>query len=644
MNKINIDKIDYKEVGLSCGLELHQQLDTGKLFCKCSSKLVKDGTKPDMVLKRKLRPVFSETGELDLAAVLEHKKNKTYIYHFYNSCNCLIETDSQPPIKANPDALRTAIIISNLTNSKLVDKSIVMRKQVLDGSNVSGFQRTTLISSDGFLDFDFGRVRIDKILLEEDSARAIERKETETIYSLDRLGIPLIELVVWHDMHTPTDVKTVAQNVGQLFRTTGKAKRGLGSIRQDINISIKSGNRTEIKGCQELDMIPKIIDYEIIRQLSLLEVKDELHRRNVFSFSLEEKDLSFLFKDTTSNAVLSSLKDNKKIYGFLLSNLKGILGYEIQPNRRVGTELSSVLKSKTNLKGLLHSDELPNYGITQEEVNVVKQNLNLKQNDAFILVMCFFEEITKVKKILQERLNELIVGVPKETRIVTLEGTTEFQRPLSVGGTRMYPETDLLPISFTKEILEDAKKEMPLSLDNRKKLYTTFGLSNQLIEKMLLDNYAVTFEKIIKNNPSLNPTQVAVFLLEDLTTWAREGLISLENVSFEHLFSFFSYEKFNDISKSKIKDVFLNFVFLNKSIEDVVSDLNIFSEAKNLDIDKIVSEIFTENSEKIQQLRERAHGLLMGRLMSKTKGLIDGSKANDIISLKLEQFLKNKGL
>ena len=643
MNKINIDSIDYKEVGLCCGLELHQQLDTGKLFCKCKSKLIKDGTKPDRIIKRKLRPVYSESGEIDVTALSEHKKDKTYTYYFYNNCNCLVEADCQPPIRTNPESLKTAIIISKLTNSKLVDKSIIMRKQVIDGSNVSGFQRTTMISTDGYLDFDFGRVRIDKILLEEDSARAIEKKENEVIYSLDRLGIPLIELVVWHDIHAPEDVKTVARNVGQIFRITGKAKRGLGSIRQDINISIKNGNRTEIKGCQELDMIPEIINREILRQLSLLEVKKELEKKNIKQFSLKEKNLSDVFKDTDSKAVRVSLDNHKDIFGFLIPNMKGMIGYEIQPNRRVGTEISSVLKSKTSLKGLFHSDELPNYGITQNEVNGVKQKLNLKENDAFILVMCKKEEIENVTQVIENRLNQLLIGIPKETRIVTPEGNTEYQRPLSVGGARMYPETDLLPIYYTKDILSQVEKEMPLSVEKRKELYSKdFGLSNQLIDKMVLDNYAVTFENIIKTNKHLNPTQLAVFLLEDLITMSRDGSLIIENVFAEDLLYFFSYARFNEIPKSKIKEVFIDFINSEKSIEDVIDDLKIFSEMESIDMDKIMDEIIQENTEKILQLQERSESLLMGRLMAKTKGLIDGSKANDLVKTKLSKFLEKQ--
>ncbi len=641
MNKINIESIDYKEVGLCCGLELHQQLDTGKLFCKCKSKIIKDGTKPDKIIKRKLRPVYSESGEVDLAAISEHKKQKTYTYYFYNSCNCLVEADCQPPIRTNPEALKTAIIISQLTNSKLVEKSIVMRKQVIDGSNVSGFQRTTIISTDGFLEFDFGKVRIDKILLEEDSARAVEKKDNEVIYSLDRLGIPLIELVVWHDMHNPKHVKTVAQTIGQIFRLTGSAKRGLGSIRQDINISIKNGERTEIKGCQELDLIPEIVNREILRQLNLLEVKKELDKRNIKKFNIKEKKLTDFFKDTESKSIKSAIENKKEIFGFLIPEMKGIFGFEIQPNRRVGTELSSVLKAKTTLKGLFHSDELPNYGILEKEIISVSEKLNLKENDAFILVMAKTEEIDYIKQVIENRLNQFLIGVPKETRMVIIDGNTEFARELS-GSSRMYPETDLLPIKFTDEIMAAVKRDLPLSIEQRKNLYLNdFKISEQLAKKMYFDNYAVVFEKIIKEY-NRNPTQVAVFLLEDLINLSRDNKILIENISTEKILEFFSYVDFDKIPKSKLLDVFVYFIDNDCLMDDVITELKIFDDLLKLDLDVIIENVFLENALKIKEQKERSVGLLMGKVMSATNGLVDGKIISEKVKVKLMDFLKKE--
>ena len=231
-------------------------------------------------------------------------------------------------------------------------------------------------------------------------------------------------------------------------------------------------------------MIPEIIDREIVRQLNLLELKEELQKRKIEELKLSEIDLTALFKKTESKAIKSSLEQKKNIFGFALPSFSGLLGKEVQPNRRVGTELASILKAKTTLKGLFHADELPNYGITSEDIKNINSALKLTPKDSFILVMCDKKEIDQVKEVLEERINFFSKGVPEETRLVNTEGNTEYQRPISSGGSRMYPETDLLPIIFTKEILDDARKEMPLSVEQRRKLYTeNFKISKQLAEK-----------------------------------------------------------------------------------------------------------------------------------------------------------------
>ncbi|MDD3245091.1 MAG: Glu-tRNA(Gln) amidotransferase subunit GatE, partial [Candidatus ainarchaeum sp.] len=478
-------------------------------------------------------------------------------------------------------------------------------------------------------------------LLEEDSARAVEKKDNEVIYSLDRLGIPLIELVVWHDMHNPKDVKTVAQTIGQIFRLTGSAKRGLGSIRQDINISIKNGERTEIKGCQELDLIPEIVNREILRQLNLLEVKKELDKRNIKKFNIKEKKLTDFFKDTESKSIKSAIENKKEIFGFLIPNMKGIFGFEIQPNRRVGTELSSVLKAKTTLKGLFHSDELPNYGILEKEIFSVSEKLNLKENDAFILVMAKTEEIDYIKQVIENRLNQFLIGVPKETRMVIIDGNTEFARELS-GSSRMYPETDLLPIKFTDEIMAAVKRDLPLSIEQRKNLYLNdFKISEQLAKKMYFDNYAVVFEKIIKEY-NRNPTQVAVFLLEDLINLSRDNKILIENISTEKILEFFSYVDFDKIPKSKLLDVFVYFIDNDCLMDDVITELKIFDDLSKLNLDAIIENIFLENALKIKEQKERSVGLLMGKVMSATNGLVDGKILSEKVKVKLMDFLKKE--
>ncbi len=642
--KIDINNLDYKSLGLMCGLELHQQLNTNKLFCNCPSKLIKDETKPDKIIERRLRAVSSETGSIDLTAKEEQNKNKLFKYYFYNSCNCLVESDSQPPFNINQEALRIALVISFLTNSTVVNTSHIMRKQVVDGSNVSGFQRTTMISTDGYLDFDFGRVRIDKILLEEDAARALERKEDEVIYSLDRLGFPLIELVAWHDMHTPEDVKKVALFLGQLFRSTGKTKRGLGSIRQDINISIREGARVEIKGCQELDLIPEIINREIVRQLNLIDIKNKLLEKNITHFSLSTNQVDSLFKETYSKVVNNAFKEKKHAYLFILPSFKGFLGREIQPNRRLGTEIASVLKVRTSLKGLFHLDELPNYGITDKEISLIKSNFSLKEEDSFIIVFSSEAEIESVRSVIEDRLNKLFLGVLKETRASTPEGNTEYQRPLSTS-SRMYPETDLSPIPLTEDVISLAKQEIPLTIEKRRKLYLdTFKISSQLSEKMVLSNYAPIFEKIV-NEHKINPTTLAVFLLEDLIKASRDDRIDLDDVTDSLLYNFFSFKDlFEKISINKLLDIFIEYVKEPLLLSKIILE-NKKEEVSLDDLKKIINEVILENKDAVLKQRERAVGLIMGRVMAKTENKYDGKVISLSLKEQLNYFLeKNKSI
>ncbi|MEA3514486.1 MAG: Glu-tRNA(Gln) amidotransferase subunit GatE [Nanoarchaeota archaeon] len=262
------EKIDYKKLGFKCGIEIHQQLDTHKLFCKCLS-IVHD-THPDIKFTRKLRPVPGETGEIDAAAIHEVLKGKYYAYEACSTSCCLIEMDEEPPHPMNMDALKIVLEVAKHLNASIVDEIQVMRKTVIDGSNVSGFQRTALVAQNGYIDTSKGRVRIPAICLEEEAAKKLEATDKYTKYRLDRLGIPLIELATEPDIIDPEHAKEAAEKLGMILRSTNKVKRGIGTIRQDVNVSIKKGARTEIKGFQNLKSIPKVIEKEVERQLRLI--------------------------------------------------------------------------------------------------------------------------------------------------------------------------------------------------------------------------------------------------------------------------------------------------------------------------------------------------------------------------------------
>ncbi len=261
------EKLDYQKLGLKCGLEVHQQLDTKKLFCNCPSLLRQE--EPDFVIKRKLHVVAGESGEIDIAAKHEMEQDNEFIYQGYDTI-CLIELDEEPPHEINKEALKIALKIAVLLHAKIFPLVQIMRKTVINGSNTSGFQRTVLIARDGYVETEQGKIRIESVCLEEDAAREIERKEGKVIFRLDRLGIALVEIATAPDIKSPFQAKEVALHIGDVLRSC-KVKRGLGTIRQDVNVSIKKGNRVEIKGVQKPELIVKAINFEIKRQQDLIE-------------------------------------------------------------------------------------------------------------------------------------------------------------------------------------------------------------------------------------------------------------------------------------------------------------------------------------------------------------------------------------
>jgi Glu-tRNA(Gln) amidotransferase subunit E-like FAD-binding protein len=281
--------MDYEKLGFKCGVEIHQQLETEKLFCSCPSKVHDDN--PDLTVRRRLRAVKGEKGEIDIAASYEEGKDKEFVYEGCSTSSCLVELDEEPPHSVNPEALKIALEISMLVHATIVDHIRFMRKIVIDGSNVSGFQRTALIAVDGSIDTSLGKVTIPTICLEEESAKKIKEGKGEVTYRLDRLGVPLIEIGTDASIKNPEHAKEVAEKIGLVLRSTGKVKRGLGTIRQDVNVSIKGGARTEIKGFQDLRSIPKVIEYEIQRQIT------EIHSGKPMAASVRkaENDLTTSF-------------------------------------------------------------------------------------------------------------------------------------------------------------------------------------------------------------------------------------------------------------------------------------------------------------------------------------------------------------
>jgi len=402
--------MDYKELGLLIGLELHQQLDGHKLFCKCPC-IIKD-TKPNYEIKRKLRVSASELGDFDPAALYELQKGKYFVYQGYKNINCLVELDENPPEELNQNALKIALQVSLLLNAKPVDNVQFMRKIVIDGSNVSGFQRTALIATDGYIETAEGKVRIPTICLEEESAKKIEDTKEYRKYNISRLCIPLIEIATAPDIHTPLQAKETAEKIGMVLRSIDGIKRGLGSIRQDVNLSIKNGPRVEIKGFQEPGMMIKTTDLEIKRQGEEIgKGKKTGEVRNA--------------KEDGSTEFLRPLPGEARMYPETDLPLLKIGRQQVNEIKKKLPKLRTEIRDELKKKGL--NDELIVLVLDNNKVDELETLLKLNKDANLIAKMIILwpsEFATKLKKsydeireILSERNLEIILENLRKNKI-----------------------------------------------------------------------------------------------------------------------------------------------------------------------------------------------------------------------------------
>src|SRR3989344_593495 len=401
--------MDYKKLGLKVGLEIHQQLNTShKLFCYCPPI---ESEEFPITTERKMRAVTGELGEFDPAALYEFLRDRQFIYKSHPDSSCLVELDEDPPKNLNLEALKIALQVSKLLFSDILDEIHVMRKTVIDGSAVSGFQRTSLIALNGELETSFGKIDIETISLEEDSAPALKKYNGTIEYRLDRLGVPLIEIATAPQIKSPEMAKEAAEKIGLILRST-KVMRGIGTIRQDINISISGGARIEIKGFQELEKIPKIVENEVARQFFLLEIKEELNKRGLKNIISNPEDVTGLFKETKNNFLKKKLQQGEKIHALVLPKFSGLLKKECG-DRTFGKEINGYAQAFG--MGMIHSDEdLQKYQITYE-FSELRKKLKAEERD-IVLIIAGKNPEKAVNSVLQ-RAKYCLVGVPEETRV-----------------------------------------------------------------------------------------------------------------------------------------------------------------------------------------------------------------------------------
>ena len=610
--------MDYKALGLVAGIEIHQQLDTKeKLFCHCPTML-REVAEHSGEFFRYLRATESEMGEIDRAAKEEMKRDRKFLYYTYDT-TCLVENDEEPPAPLNDEALSVCLTIGKMFGMTPIPQIHTMRKLVIDGSNTSGFQRTGLVAVRGILP---NGGEIETICLEEEAAQRVK----DDCFSLDRLGIPLIEITTSPCMHTPEEVQKMAEYIGMVLRSTGKVKRGIGTIRQDVNISIASGARVEIKGVQELDLIAEVVKREVRRQQELLAIRDELRARGASVAHAASQDVTGLFKETKSTV----LKKAKRISAITLKGFAGLVGREIQPGRRLGSEMSDYAK-KCGVGGIFHTDELPAYGVTEEEVAMLRSHMQAEAQDCVIIVSGANEKQAACA------LSQVIIRagmalsdspVPEETRKMLEEGSTAYMRPLP-GAARMYPETDVLPVVIGEERWKAVI--VPELLTHKAERYAKdYAIDLNYALQLAASDKLPLFERAVSEK--IKPKLAAFTILSTATELRREG-VDVRAVTDESYLAIWHAVENGRAAKEAIPDL-LRSIAGGSTVDAALARLA--PAISRAELETVVRKIIATRSDFVKEKGKAALGPLMGLVMEEVRGSVDGKLVSEILRKEID--------
>ncbi|MFB6082317.1 MAG: Glu-tRNA(Gln) amidotransferase subunit GatE [Halanaeroarchaeum sp.] len=617
---------DYEELGLVAGLEIHQQLDTAtKLFCACPTRL-RDPEESSRSFTRYLHPTASELGEIDEAALEESMVDREFTYLAYDT-TCLVEEDDEPPHRLDEEALSVALEIAQLMDMTVVDQAHVMRKVVIDGSNTSGFQRTALVANEGQIQTSEGPVGIEDLMLEEESAKRIEETETGVTFGLDRLGIPLVEIGTQPDIETPSQAREAAERIGMLLRSTGEVKRGLGSIRQDVNVSIAAGARVELKGVQSLDDVDDLVRNEVDRQVALLNIASALQERDASVGSPQE--VTGVFEETDSGVIQGALSGGGQVWAVPLYGFDGLVGTEILPDRRLGTEFSDHAK-RHGAGGIFHTDELPAYGITDEEVASLRAVVDAGPEDAIAIVADEPAIARQAIEAVADRATVAIEGVPEETRGATEDATSRYLRPLP-GAARMYPETDVPPVTP-----DPSDVETPELLTEKAARYESeYGLDEGLANQVAYGQRWPLFEEAIERGVDAT---LAAQTLESTVTELRRDDVAIEGLTDDHFLETFDLVAEGELAQEGVPEL-LAALAENPSLSAAeAAEERGLGSADTSEVRKSVVAVVERNEAQVAEEGMGAFSALMGECMAELRGKADG----DLVSRVLREEIQKR--
>jgi glutamyl-tRNA(Gln) amidotransferase subunit E len=534
----------YKNLGFKCGLEVHQQLATEKkLFCRCPTGLYHDFNDYDAEIVRHMRPTLSELGEYDGTALMEFKTKKKIVYRIKNDSACTYEVDDTPPFLFNPQALSHAMQVALLLKMNIVGELHITRKQYLDGSIPTGFQRTTILGIEGEIPISNKTIRIIQFSIEEDSCREVSDIRHTRIYYTDRLGMPLIETVTYPDMLTPQEAKEAGQYIRLLARSSDKVRIGIGAARQDVNVSVTGGTRVEIKGVAHISWIPKLTHTEAFRQKALLEIKQVLK-----TAIKEQACWNTSFKELPADEwkhipmLKKASAEGWRLVAVNLPGFKNILSFFTQPERCFANEISDRLKVIACLEkpNMFHSEDLKPV-LQTKDWQKISTSLGADAQDAQILIWTPEEDLQTAVDTITERCRMAFEGVPNETRKSRANGTTLFERVLP-GADRMYPDTDSAPISITDKYIEDARKLLPIDLKERLNQLSQWQVPTDAYIYILRNNLMPVLEQMIAEY-KFNPKQLVLLYAHTLKSLQGRDPLPFGNDRFADLLKFIQKRK-----------------------------------------------------------------------------------------------------
>jgi glutamyl-tRNA(Gln) amidotransferase subunit E len=537
---------DYARLGLKSGLEVHQQLDTRtKLFCRCPATRYSPAY--DAQILRHMRPTLSELGEYDPTALMEFKTRKEIVYRIARETVCTYEMDDAPPFELNREALDIALEIALLLDCNIVGELHIARKQYLDGSIPTGFQRTTILGVDGQLIVDGKRIGVRQLGLEEDSCREVSDVGHLRTYMTDRLSIPLIEVVTEAELHTPQEVAAAGEVIRRLTRATGRVRTGIGAARQDVNVSVAGGDRVEIKGVPSIRQFPALVHYEALRQRALLDIRDRLRRRSLdpATFGAPVADVSGVLRHTSFAPARVALEAGGKVMAVRLPRFRGILSHQTGPHNAFDRELEGRVRVIACLDGtpnLCHQEAGYGQRLPNRIWATTAGILGAEDGDALVLVWGPERDARLAADEIGARCREALSHIPRETRRAAPDGSTHFERVLP-GPDRMYPDTDSPPIALTDDHIARVKKRMAARPWDTLAAWKAAGLNDELARDVLRSRRRGLFEKL-RGRPGLEPRLLAVVLGQQVKAVERRWSRHLDDGRLTELLGLYALRRF----------------------------------------------------------------------------------------------------